>query len=159
MSELKPENVADYPRPPAIEAFGGLILVRFAGVVIAETRSSFRILETFHPPTYYLPREAFAPGALAPASGRSTLCEWKGQAHYFDVTAGGRVAERAAWSYAAPHAAYAAIKDHVALYAEPMDEVMVAGEKVLPQPGNFYGGWVTSNISGPVKGAAGTTHW
>ncbi|MDZ7601078.1 MAG: DUF427 domain-containing protein [Hoeflea sp.] len=156
---LKPENVADYPRPPSIEAFSGSIVVRFGGSVIAETRASFRILETFHPPTYYLPVAAFEPGALRPAGGRATLCEWKGQASYFDVVAGGRVAERAAWTYRAPRPAYAAIRDHIALYAEPMDEILVAGERVIPQPGNFYGGWVTSNISGPVKGAPGTTHW
>lgn len=159
MTMLKQENVADYPRPPAIEAFGGRIQVRFAGSVIAETGASFRILETFHPPTYYLPLTAFSPGSLRPAEGRSTHCEWKGQASYFDVIAGGRVAERAAWTYPAPSPAYAAIKDHIALYAEPMDEILVAGERVIPQPGNFYGGWVTANISGPIKGAPGTTHW
>ncbi|MBU4529134.1 MAG: DUF427 domain-containing protein [Hoeflea sp.] len=159
MTMLKPENVADYPRPPAIEAFDGPILVRFAGSVIAETGTSFRILETFHPPTYYLPIASFSPGALRPATGRTTLCEWKGQATYFDVVAGGRVAERAAWTYPAPSPAYAAIRDHIALYAEPMDEILLAGERVIPQPGDFYGGWVTANISGPVKGAPGTTHW
>ena len=159
MSVLKPENVADYPRPPAIEGFDGPIMMRFGGVIIAQTQTSFRILETFHPPTYYIPVTAFADGVLRPAKGRSTFCEWKGQASYFDVVAGERVAERAAWTYTNPSSAFAAIKDHVAVYAEPMDEIMVAGERVIPQPGNFYGGWVTANISGPVKGAPGTTHW
>ena len=159
MSVLKPENVADYPRPPAIEVFEGMILGRFAGCVVAEARSCFRILETFHPPTYYLPIASFLPGALQPAKARSTLCEWKGQASYFDVVAGGQVAEKAAWTYRNPSRAYVAIRDHIAFYAEPMDEVRVDGERVVPQPGNFYGGWVTPNISGPVKGAPRTTHW
>lgn len=153
------ENVADYPRPPAIEAYGGHILVLFGGQVIAETKSSYRILETFHPPTYYLPLSCFSPGALKEAGGRSTLCEWKGRARYFEVMADGAVAPRAAWTYPAPTPAYAAIADHVALYAEPMQEVLIDGVSVIPQPGNFYGGWVTPNITGPIKGAPGTTHW
>jgi uncharacterized protein (DUF427 family) len=159
MSSMRAENVADYPRPPAIEPFLGLITVRFGGHVIAETRSSYRILETYHPPTYYLPVAAFSANVLRPAGGRSTLCEWKGQASYFDLASGGRIAERAGWTYRAPAPAYSAIIDHIALYAEPMDEIRVGGETVIPQPGNFYGGWVTPNITGPVKGAAGTTHW
>lgn len=159
MSLLKPENVAHYPRPPAIEAFSGAITVRYGGTTIAETTSSFRILETYHPPTYYLPATAFRHGVLRPANGGTTQCEWKGQASYFDVIAGNLIAGRAAWTYRSPLGAYAAIRDHVAVYAEPMDEVRVDGQRVIPQPGNFYGGWVTPNISGPVKGAPGTMHW
>jgi uncharacterized protein (DUF427 family) len=159
MSAMKPENVADYPRPPAIERFSGSIRVRFNGQLIVETHEAFRILETYHPPTFYLPISSFASGVLVPSKGRATLCEWKGQASYFDVVAGDAVAGRAAWTYRTPDPRYRELHDHVALYAEPMDEVLVDGERVIPQPGNFYGGWVTRHISGPIKGRPGTTHW
>jgi uncharacterized protein (DUF427 family) len=159
MGVTKPENVGDYPRPPAIEPFSGSILVRFNGELIARSSAGFRILETYHPPTYYLPVKAFAEGALRPSQGRQTMCEWKGRASYFDVVAGDRSAERAAWTYRDPDPRYARLRDHVALYAEPMEEILVDGVRVIPQPGNFYGGWVTPNITGPIKGAPGTTHW
>ncbi len=152
------ENVRDYPRPPALEPARDPIRIVFGGQVIAETDTAWRVLETFHAPTYYLPPDAFAAGVLEPAAGRS-LCEWKGQASYFDVVAGGRRAERAAWTYRTPTPAFAAIADHIAVYAEPMDACFVAGEQVIAQPGNFYGGWTTSWITGPIKGALGTTHW
>ena len=152
------ENVGDYPRPPAIEPVADPIRIAFGGQVIAETTSAWRVLETFHAPTYYLPPDAFAAATLEPAPGTS-LCEWKGQARYFDIVAGGRRAERAAWAYASPTPRFRAIADHVAVYAEPMDACFVAGERVTPQPGNFYGGWTTSWIGGPIKGAPGTTHW
>ena len=152
------ENVADYPRPPRLEPFQGAIRIVFAGTIIAETGKAKRVLETFHPPVYYIPMTDFADGVLVPAPG-SSLCEWKGRASYFDVVANGRRAERAAWSYAAPTRPFMAIAGHVAVYAEPMDACFVDGETVVPQPGNFYGGWVTSWITGPIKGAPGTTHW
>ena len=159
MTELRPENVGDYPRPPALEWTDAPIGIRFGGQEIARSMGAWRVLETFHPPTYYIPAEAFADGTLVPSASSSTLCEWKGRASYFDIRAGGRVAERAAWTYPFPTSAFAALLGHVALYAEPMDDVTVAGTRVQPQPGNFYGGWVTSNITGPIKGAPGTTHW
>ena len=120
---------------------------------------AWRVLETFHPPTYYIDQAHIAAEALRPIRGRRSLCEWKGQASYFDVFAGGRTAAGAAWTYRDPTPRFAAIRDHVALYAEPMDEVVVGGIRVIPQPGNFYGGWTTPNITGPIKGAPGTTHW
>lgn len=152
------ENVRDYPRPPALEWSDDPVAIHFAGELIAQAAGSWRVLETFHAPTYYIPHSAFAPGVLQPAKGRS-MCEWKGQASYFDIVANGQLAPRAAWTYRTPTPAFAAIMDHMAVYAEPMDACIVAGETVAPQPGNFYGGWVTSWITGPVKGAAGTTHW
>lgn len=152
------ENVRDYPRPPALEWSDDPVSIRFGGQVIATAPGSWRVLETFHAPTYYIPKAAFAPGVLQPARGRS-MCEWKGQAAYFDIVANGRTAPRAAWTYPKPTPAFDALRDHVAVYAEPMDACIVAGETVVPQPGNFYGGWVTSWITGPVKGAPGTTHW
>lgn len=130
----------------------------FGGVEICETRTSWRILETGHPPTYYLPRSAFIPGSLRPARGTS-FCEWKGFASYLDVTGGDKIASRAAWYYPHPKARYSLIADHVALYAGAMDECLVDGERVVPQPGNYYGGWITSSVVGPFKGAAGSEHW
>ena len=152
------ENVRDYPRPPAIEPSTHLIVVEFGGKEIARTDQAFRILETFHPPTYYLPKRAFAEGVLVPVAG-SSLCEWKGQARYFDVLAGGKRAERAAWAYDHPSDAYRAIAGYVAIYPGRMDRCTVAGETVIAQPGDFYGGWTTSWITGPIKGAPGTRHW
>lgn len=128
------------------------------GVEICETRTSWRILETSHPPTYYLPRSAFIEGSLRPARGTS-FCEWKGEAAYLDVIGGIKIAPRAAWYYPKPDARYAAIVDHVALYAGAMDECLIDGERVVPQPGDFYGGWITSSVSGPFKGGPGTEGW
>jgi uncharacterized protein (DUF427 family) len=152
------ENVKDYPRPPKLEPFSGLIRITLGGVVIVDTDAAWRVLETFHAPTYYIAPGAFLPGCVQPAAGGST-CEWKGRARYFTLQAGGKAAERAAWAYDAPTSAFAPIAGFLALYAHAMDHVSVDGETVTPQPGNFYGGWVNSWISGPVKGAPGTTHW
>jgi uncharacterized protein (DUF427 family) len=152
------ESVWTYPRPPAIVACDEEIVVMLGGFRICETRSSWRILETSHPPTYYLPRAAFVEGALVPAQGHS-FCEWKGSASYLDVLGGDRVAARAAWYYPNPASPYGALRDHVALYAGAMDACLVNGERVEPQPGGFYGGWVTSAVSGPFKGIPGSQGW
>ncbi|MCW6511393.1 DUF427 domain-containing protein [Lichenifustis flavocetrariae] len=152
------ESVWDYPRPPRLETVHDDIRIIFAGVEIARTQAAFRVLETSHPPVYYLPPSAFQPDALVPASGGS-FCEWKGRAVYFDVAAGGRRAERAAWAYPDPTSDFAAIRDFVAVYLGKMDACFVGAEKVLPQPGGFYGGWITSNIVGPFKGDPGTQGW
>lgn len=152
------ENVADYPRPPALERFDGTLKIVLGGQDVCISRNGWRVLETHHPPTYYIPQTDFAAGALQPAKGSST-CEWKGQASYFDVVAGGKAAPRAAWTYRRPTSRFAPIKDHIAVYAEPMDACFVDGEKVVPQPGNFYGGWVNSWVTGPIKGAPGTLGW
>lgn len=152
------EHVADYPRPPRLEPSTRHVVVRLGGETIAETRAAWRVLETFHPPSWYLPPDAFRPGVLRPAPGRS-FCEWKGIARYWTLAAGSAVAERAGWSYPAPSPAFAAIADHVALYAGRMDACLVDGELVVPQPGGFYGGWITSDMQGPFKGAPGTEFW
>lgn len=152
------EYVEDYPRPPAIEPCDDPIRIEFAGKVIAETEDAFRVLETFHAPTYYLPMDAFTVDVLVQAEG-SSLCEWKGAASYFDIVLDGLRAQRAAWTYPNPTKRFTALKGHIAVYAEPMDACWVAGERVTPQPGNFYGGWATSWIAGQIKGAPGTTHW
>jgi len=160
MSEAEPvvESVWDYPRPPRVEPSGERVEVELGGVVAASTDGSWRVLETSHPPTYYLPREAFAEGVLRPAAGH-TWCEWKGQASYFDVVVGDRVAERAAWTYERPTAGFEAIAGAVAVMPGLVDRCTVDGEVVEPQPGGFYGGWITSRVVGPFKGAPGTMGW
>jgi uncharacterized protein (DUF427 family) len=152
------ESVWDYPRPPRLEPTGALVEVVLGGVVVASTRAALRILETSHPPTYYLPATCFVDGALRPTRGGS-FCEWKGQAAYLDLVGGDAVAARAAWHYPTPTAAYAALVDHVALYPGAVDRCTVDGEVVRPQPGGFYGGWVTSAVVGPFKGDPGTMFW
>ena len=152
------ESVWDYPRPPALEASAEHIVVVLGGQVVADTRTAWRVLETSHPPTYYLPRAAFVPGALREAAGTS-YCEWKGVASYLDVLGGDRIALRKARYYPTPTARYAALAGHVALYPSAMDLCTVDGEEVQPQPGDFYGGWITSRVVGPFKGDPGTAYW
>jgi uncharacterized protein (DUF427 family) len=152
------ENVWDYPRPPALEAVSRRLKIVFGGRTIAETSAGFRVLETSHPPVYYLPRNAFTGCTLEPAAGRS-LCEWKGVAEYWSIRAGEKFAPRAAWSYPDPTPRFAAIRDHLAVYAGAMDQCFVGDEAVTPQPGGFYGGWITSDLQGPFKGAPGTMGW
>ena len=152
------ESVWDYPRPPRVEETTERVVVRFGGEVVVDTRSALRVLETSHPPAYYLPISAFAPGSLVAASG-SSMCEYKGRAAYFDVRAGGAVAERAAWAYRSPLPGFEALADHVSLYPAAMDSCEVNGERVVPQEGTFYGGWITSRVVGPFKGSPGTLGW
>ena len=157
MLDLPRENVQDYPRPPALEPVPQQIRILFAGAEIAATDRVLRVLETHHAPTYYLPPDAFT-ATLRPVSGGS-FCEWKGRASYWDIEVDGKTAKRAAWSYARPSARFAAIKDHIAVYAWAMDACFVGNAKVEPQPGDFYGGWVTDNLDGIVKGGPGTESW
>jgi uncharacterized protein (DUF427 family) len=153
------ESVWDYPRPPALVPDERRVVVTLGGLIVVDTQRALRVLETSHPPTWYLPVDDVAAGALRPAEG-SSVCEWKGRAAYLDVVGGaGVVAERAAWTYPEPRHPYEALRDHVAIYAGPMDRITVEGEEVLPQPGGFYGGWITPEVVGPFKGAAGTYGW
>jgi uncharacterized protein (DUF427 family) len=146
------ERVADYPRPPALVACERHIRVEVFGRLLADSRRSFRVLETFHPPTFYLPLDAFDLTMLRPGAGRS-FCEWKGLARYFDVVApDGRALERVVWQYPQPTPAFAPLAGWYALYPGPMDGCWVDGEAVVPQPGGFYGGWITSDEEGPFKG-------
>lgn len=155
---LPRKRVADFPRPPALEQEARRVRIILGGETIADTTAAWRVLETFHPPTIYLPPAAFQPGVLRPAPGAS-FCEWKGTARYWTLVAGGRVAERAGWSYPAPTAGFAPLRDHVALYAGAMDACFLDEEQVRPQPGGFYGGWITAELIGPFKGEPGTTGW
>lgn len=148
----------DFPRPPAVEHSDEHVVIRFAGQVVAESSDAVRVLETSHPPVYYLPRAAFAEGVLAEAPG-SSLCEFKGTARYLDLRAGEAVAPRAAYHYPEPWPGYEELRDRVAVYPGAMDSCEVDGELVTPQEGGFYGGWITSRVVGPFKGAPGTLGW
>ena len=152
------ESVWDYPRPPALRRCTLPIRVVLGGQVICETAESWQVLETSHPPTYYLPRACFVEGALRPAAGAS-FCEWKGAASYLDVVGGGRTAPAVAWYYPTTSPGFAELAGHVALYAGAMDACFVDGERVTPQPGGFYGGWITSSVAGPFKGVPGSSGW
>jgi uncharacterized protein (DUF427 family) len=152
------ESVWDYPRPPRVEESARRIRVLFNGETIADTRRARRVLETSHPPVYYIPPEDVRPEFLH-ATPHGSFCEWKGQARYYTVRVGERAAARAAWSYPEPTPSFAGIRDYVAFYPGQMDACLVDEEVAQPQPGDFYGGWVTPEIVGPFKGAPGTTGW
>ncbi|KKB81135.1 hypothetical protein VW35_02965 [Devosia soli] len=152
------ESVWDYPRPPRLEYVGKRIEIVFAGLRIVDAPHCHRVLETSHPPVYYISPDFIAPGALEPATG-SSVCEWKGRAAYFDVIAKSKRADKAAWTYPEPTSAFAAIANHVAFYAGPMDSCTIDGVVVTPQPGGFYGGWITPDIVGPFKGIEGSMGW
>ncbi|HRK95949.1 MAG TPA: DUF427 domain-containing protein [Rhodospirillales bacterium] len=152
------ESVWDYPRPPRLERVERHVRVVFAGQVIADARTVWRVLETSHPPSYYIAPDDVDPALLREAQG-SSFCEWKGAARYFDVVVGEAVAARAAWAYPQPTPAFAAIRDHLAVYPAAMDACTVDGERVRPQPGGFYGGWITGDVTGPFKGEPGTAGW
>ncbi len=152
-------RVADFPRPPSVEKVAALIRVTLGGETIASTDAAWAVLETTHPPTYYLPLSAFRAGVLTPRARRS-VCEWKGTAIYYTVTGGGGRSEAdAAWGYPDPTPSYAMLRDHVAVYAGRMDACFVGDEQVRPQPGGFYGGWITRDLVGPFKGGPGTEFW
>jgi uncharacterized protein (DUF427 family) len=132
--------------------------VKLGGEVIVDTTDAVRVLETSHPPVYYVPIAAFPAGVLVPVAGTS-FCEFKGEAHYFDVVAGGVVESRAAWTYPAPSRGFETLTTRVALYPSRMDSCEVDGERVTTQSGDFYGGWITAQIVGPFKGGLGTSGW
>jgi len=159
MATRAPESVWDYPRPPRAETVDLRVVVRHAGVTVVDTRDVVRVLETSHPPTYYLPRAAFAEGLLT-AVDRRTMCEWKGTARYVDlVVPGAKPLRDIGWWYPTPDPRYPELTDRVALYAGPLEQVLVSGERVEPQPGGFYGGWITAELVGPFKGSPGTGGW
>ena len=152
------ESVWSYPRPAIAERCSAHILIEHRGVIVADTRAAVRTLETSHPPSYYIPPADIAPGLLRAAEG-SSYCEWKGMARYWDVVVGDAVLPKVGWSYPMPTAAFAMLRDHVAFYAGPFDRCSVDGETVVPQAGGFYGGWITSALTGPFKGIPGSYGW
>jgi uncharacterized protein (DUF427 family) len=152
------ESVWDYPRPPVLERVHRRLRVVLGDQVVADTTKGYRVLETSHPPNYYLPPDDIRPGTLVRSNQRS-FCEWKGTAHYFDVVARSRLVAAAAWGYDQPSPAFTPIVGHVAFYAGAMDACFIDDELVEPQPGGFYGGWITSDVAGPFKGGPGTAGW
>jgi uncharacterized protein (DUF427 family) len=149
------ESVWDYPRPPLIEPAGARIRILHAGHTLADTTDALRILETSHPPVYYLPSAAIDMRLLHRSPARQSFCEFKGLATYWSLAD----APDVAWSYESPSPSYAALAHHLAFYATKVDECRVDDERVIPQAGDFYGGWITGNLRGPFKGAPGTRHW
>lgn len=152
------QSVWDYPRPPRIEDTSKHIAVVFNGVTIADTRRAKRVLETSSPPVYYIPPEDVRMECLTRTS-QGSFCEWKGHAGYYTVIVGDRRIENAAWYYPNPTPNFLSIRNYVAFYASRMDACLVDGERVRPQAGDFYGGWITHEIVGPFKGEPGTRAW
>jgi len=152
------ESVWDYPRPPRLEKVSARLRVIFNGQTIADTGSGFRVLETSHPPVYYLPPDDTKQQFLQAAQG-SSWCEFKGHASYWSLSVDGKESPNAVWSYPAPSPGFAEIAGYLAFYASRFDECWVDDERVQPQEGDFYGGWITSRVVGPFKGGAGTRGW
>jgi uncharacterized protein (DUF427 family) len=153
------ESVWDYPRPPRVEPVPERIRIIFNGEVIADSTQALRVLETSHPPSYYIPQADIRMELLALVPAYQTYCEFKGAASYWTLQVGERTSVNVAWSYAAPRPGYEAIRDHLAFYSNRVDECYVGDERVQPQEGDFYGGWITSKVVGPFKGAPGTWGW
>jgi uncharacterized protein (DUF427 family) len=152
------ESVWNFPRPAIAELIPSHLKIIHRGVTIAETRRGVRTLETSHPPSYYFPREDVAIELLSQTTNRS-FCEWKGDAAYFDIAVKDEILRDIAWTYQHPTASFVMLRDHIAFYAAPFDGCFVDGEKAVPQPGGFYGGWVTSKFTGPFKGIPGSRFW
>ena len=151
------ESVWDYPRPPRVESSPRRIRVVLGGETIVDSTRTQRVLETSHPPVYYVPLEDVAPGVLEQSGGGTTFCEWKGVASYYDLSAGGQTVERGAWTYRDPVPGFEAIREAVAFYPARMDACYVDDELVEAQEGTFYGGWITSDVVGPSKGERAAT--
>lgn len=158
-SPLPEENVWEYPRPPALEPVRQTLRIQFNGIEIANTSAAHRILETSHPPTYYIPKHDVRMDLLTEARGGSTFCEFKGLAKYWTVNVDGKISEKAAWSYPNPTHAFVDIADDLSFYASKVDDCFVGDLHVMAQEGDFYGGWITSNLKGPFKGGPGTSSW
>jgi uncharacterized protein (DUF427 family) len=153
------ESVWDYPRPPRLERTARRIRVVFNGEVIADSTRALRVLETSHPPVYYIPPGDVLMERLHRDDDARSFCEWKGQAVYYSVEVEGARARRAAWAYPDPAPSFRELRDHLAFYPDRMDACFVDDEEVRAQPGRFYGGWVTSDLAGPFKGEPGTEGW
>lgn len=152
------ESVWDYPRPPRLEPTDAHVRVEFAGATVADSRRAIRVLETSQPPAFYIPPEDVDLELLVPTPTR-TFCEWKGHAVHHTLRVGDREAIDAAWSYPSPTPAFEPIRDHLAFYPQRVDACYVDDERVEPNDGSFYGGWITSRVVGPFKGGPGTAHW
>lgn len=153
------ESVWDYPRPPRVEPVTRRVRVVFNGETVAESDRALRVLETSSPPTIYVPPEDVRMDLLDQIPGKTTFCEWKGTANYYDLHAGDRVASKAAWTYHDPVPEFAGLRNHVAFYPTRVDACFLDHERVRSQPGEYYGGWVTDEIVGPFKGDPGSETW
>lgn len=152
------ESVWDYPRPPACLPSTRHIAVRSGAVSVAQTDAAFRVLETSHPPTWYVPRGDVSGGLLEPSNARPTFCEWKGQATYWDIALPSGLAEAAAWSYESPSAGFEPLAGYLAFDPARL-ECFVDGERARAQEGGFYAGWITDDVVGPFKGIPGSQGW
>ncbi|MEM8524253.1 MAG: DUF427 domain-containing protein [Bacteroidota bacterium] len=163
MKKIKPkkgqESVWDYPRPPKLEQTNKHLVIEFGGIRLAETNAAYRVLETSHPPVYYLPQSDIQMEHLQLSDVRSSFCEFKGAAVYWDIITPKKEILKAAWSYPEPSFDFLDIREYIAFYASKMDACYVDGELVKAQEGDFYGGWITSDIVGPFKGGQGTWGW
>ena len=155
---MSTESVWDYPRPPRLESFSGHLRIVHTGLVLADTNQAYRVLETSHPPTYYLPQTDIQMDFFQ-QNPKRTFCEWKGAGAYLDLHLNGKVIKEIGWYYPNPSKAFAPIENYIAFYASKLDQCFVNDELVQAQPGDFYGGWITSDIVGPFKGAGGTWGW
>ena len=153
------ERVWDYPRPPAVEPCARRVRIELGGRVLADSAAALRVLETSHPPTIYVPPGDVNRTLLVASDARSTWCEFKGSARYFDATVGDRTARSVAWTFADPTPGYEALRDHLAFFPGRVDAAWLGDERVEAQPSDFYGGWITSDLVGPFKGPPGTLGW
>ena len=153
------ESVWDYPRPPRVDPSSEHVVVTHAGVVLAETSASLRVLETSHPPTIYIPRADIDVARLTESDGPGSFCEFKGAARYVDAAVGQARAARVGWFYPRPTPGYEQLADHIAFYPGRVDAAWIGEERVTAQEGDFYGGWITSDLAGPFKGPPGTRGW
>lgn len=152
------ESVWDYPRPPRLERVDWRVRVVHVGMTIVDAPHALRVLETSQPPAYYVSAEFIDLDAMAPTTSQ-TMCEWKGVAEYANLVIGDTVVRDAAWTYPHPTTAFEALTGHWAFYAQKVDQCWIDDEPVTSNEGSFYGGWVTANVTGPFKGAPGTSHW
>jgi uncharacterized protein (DUF427 family) len=153
------ESVWDYPRPPRIEPAVRRVRIEFQGETVAESTAGLRVLETASPPSIWVPKGDTRMDLLHPVPGKHSVCEWKGLAHYFDLAVGGEISESAAFHYPEPSEPYAALSDYVSFYPGRVDGAFLGEERVRPQPGQFYAGWITDELEGPFKGEPGTEGW
>lgn len=153
------ESVWDYPRPPAVKPSGRRVRIECNGETLADSTAALRVLETSHPPTIYIPPADVRLELLAPSRARGTWCEFKGAATYLDAVIDGRRRREIAWTYARPASGYEVLRDHISFYPGRVDAAWLGDERVTAQEGDFYGGWVTAELTGPFKGGSGTTGW
>jgi len=153
------ESVWDYPRPPRVEPCERVARIEFAGQIVAESDRAVRVLETASPPVIYLPKTDVRMDLLHPREGKHSVCEWKGLAHYFDLAVDEETSESAAFHYPKPNHAYSELHDYVSFFPARVSGAYLGGERVRPQPGKFYAGWVTDDIEDPFKGEPGSEGW